>query len=171
MYGSQGLPGPVIRVSCHVRTGADNPITCMRKALISQYGSDRMIGIGGVFQIQEGTIKRHVMPNFPNKDLLDMAQVNEWLKFYHVPLTSSNPATCLSVFVNADPLNLGLRLDHTHFYQGHSAESSAGLDGHGTGHGGHYHYDTSPEIVKYVGYFSPAQYLARVDPAVAPVTH
>lgn len=51
---------------------------------------------------------------------------------------------------------LDLRVDHTHCFSHH-------------GEGGHYHYDTTPKGVEYVGYFSIAEKIYRVD---APkVTH
>ena len=31
------------------------------------------------------------------------------------------------------------------------------------GEGGHYHYDVTPEEVQYVGYFTPAEKLYRID--------
>nr|XP_011744217.1 ester hydrolase C11orf54 homolog [Macaca nemestrina] len=43
-----------------------------------------------------------------------------------------------------------LRLEHTHFFSHH-------------GEGGHYHYDTTPDTVEYLGYFLPAEFLYRID--------
>uniref|UniRef100_A0A2K5JNZ7 DUF1907 domain-containing protein n=1 Tax=Colobus angolensis palliatus TaxID=336983 RepID=A0A2K5JNZ7_COLAP len=43
-----------------------------------------------------------------------------------------------------------LRLEHTHFFSHH-------------GEGGHYHCDTTPDIVEYLGYFLPAEFLYRID--------
>jgi hypothetical protein len=31
------------------------------------------------------------------------------------------------------------------------------------GDAGHYHYDTTPELVEYTGYFRPAERLYRID--------
>lgn len=49
---------------------------------------------------------------------------------------------------------LDLRVDHTHCFSAH-------------GEGGHYHYDTTPADVKYVGYYSLAESIWRVDPPKA----
>jgi hypothetical protein len=46
---------------------------------------------------------------------------------------------------------LDLRVEHTHCFSSH-------------GHGGHYHYDVTPKGVKYVGYFTLAQKIYRIDP-------
>ncbi|XP_031751833.1 ester hydrolase C11orf54 homolog isoform X2 [Xenopus tropicalis] len=43
-----------------------------------------------------------------------------------------------------------LRLEHTHCFSHH-------------GEGGHYHYDTTPDTVEYLGYFHPAELLYRID--------
>jgi len=51
---------------------------------------------------------------------------------------------------------LDLRVEHTHCFSAH-------------GEGGHYHYDVTPKDVRYVGYFSIAERIYRVDPPA--VTH
>uniref|UniRef100_A0A2K6AV59 Chromosome 11 open reading frame 54 n=1 Tax=Macaca nemestrina TaxID=9545 RepID=A0A2K6AV59_MACNE len=58
----------------------------------------------------------------------------------------------LPVLVSRDPSICGfdLRLEHTHFFSHH-------------GEGGHYHYDTTPDTVEYLGYFLPAEFLYRID--------
>lgn len=43
-----------------------------------------------------------------------------------------------------------LRVEHTHCFSHH-------------GEGGHYHQDTSPDSVQYLGYFQPAELLFRID--------
>ncbi len=47
-----------IKVKC--RTGEENFVSCMRKALASCYG-DKPVGMGGVFVISQGSAKLHVM--------------------------------------------------------------------------------------------------------------
>lgn len=100
------------------------------------------------------------MPDFPDKDFFSRDEVgfqsdklelsysqlqNEWLQFFEV----RPPLVCASVFHTIDP-DLDLRLEHTHLFSKH-------------GDAGHYHYDTSPETVKYTGYFRPAEALYRID--------
>ncbi|XP_056412432.1 ester hydrolase C11orf54 homolog isoform X2 [Hyla sarda] len=53
-------------------------------------------------------------------------------------------------------MGFDLRLEHTHCFSHH-------------GEGGHYHYDTTPDSVQYLGYFHPAEYLYRIDKPL--VTH
>ena len=45
---------------------------------------------------------------------------------------------------------LDLRIEHFHCFSDH-------------GEGGHYHCDVTPNDVQYVGYFTPAEQLFRID--------
>jgi len=89
------------------------------------------------------------MPDFPRKDMLSRKVVEEWLQFYEMKA----PLICLSVFISNDKQNLGLRLEHTHFYSAH-------------GDGGHYHFDTTPSEVEYEGYFVTCEAAYRLNPPV-----
>ncbi|XP_053310902.1 ester hydrolase C11orf54 homolog [Spea bombifrons] len=145
LYASEGKPGKVIEVKVKRRTGQDNFVSCMRKSLKEHYG-DNAVGIGGTFIIQEGKAKLHVMPReFSVCPLNTDDDVNRWLKFYEMKA----PLICQSVFVSHDP-GFDLRLEHTHCFSHH-------------GEGGHYHTDTTPDTVQYLGYFHPAEFLYRID--------
>lgn len=52
------------------------------------------------------------------------------------------------MFLNFQALDL--RIQHFHSFSNHEE-------------GGHYHYDTTPETVEYVGYFNLGQKLYRID--------
>ncbi|XP_045673985.1 ester hydrolase C11orf54 homolog isoform X2 [Phyllostomus hastatus] len=84
-------------------------------------------------------------PEFSSCPLNSEEELNKWLHFYEMKA----PLICLPVFVSKDP-GFDLRLEHTHFFSHH-------------GEGGHYHYDTTPETVEYLGYFLPAEFLYRID--------
>ncbi|XP_029468540.1 ester hydrolase C11orf54 homolog isoform X1 [Rhinatrema bivittatum] len=145
LYASRGEPGKVIQVSASRRTGKENFVSCMRKTLESHYG-DKPVGMGGTFIIQEGKAKLHIMPpEFSTCPLNTDEDVNLWLKFFEMRA----PLICQSVFVSRDP-GFDLRLEHTHCFSHH-------------GEGGHYHTDTTPETVRYLGYFHPAELLYRID--------
>ncbi|XP_070571698.1 ester hydrolase C11orf54 homolog [Ptychodera flava] len=144
LYVSEGKPGKVIEVKASKRTGEENFVTCMRKTLKAKYG-EKPVGFGGVFLIEKGKAKIHVMPEFSTKPIESDAAVNEWLKFYEMKAT----LVCLSTFISADP-GLDLRVEHTHCFSHH-------------GDGGHYHYDVTPEEVEYRGFFVPAEYIYRID--------
>ncbi|KAK3736255.1 hypothetical protein QZH41_008082 [Actinostola sp. cb2023] len=141
---SEGKPGRVLRVKASKRTGKDNFVTAMRKALAATYGN-KTVGIGGVFVIEKGKAKFHIMPKFQEKPLETDEDVNNWLVFYEM----TSPLVCVGVFESHDP-GLDLRVEHFHGYGNH-------------GEGGHYHYDTTPDDVQYVGYFTPAEKLYRMD--------
>ncbi|XP_032236161.1 ester hydrolase C11orf54 homolog isoform X2 [Nematostella vectensis] len=141
---TEGKPGKVLKVEASKRTGDENFVTCMRLALGSYYGN-RAVGIGGTFMIAKGKANFHIMPEFSKTPLNSPEEVNNWLKFYDM----SAPLVCLGVLESYDP-GLDLRVEHFHGYNNH-------------GEGGHYHYDTTPNEVEYVGYFTPAERLYRMD--------
>ncbi|XP_043574523.1 ester hydrolase C11orf54 homolog isoform X1 [Chiloscyllium plagiosum] len=144
LFISEGKPGKVIEVRSSRRTGQSNFVSCMRETLEQHYG-DKSVGMGGTFLIQTGKAKLHVMPEFSPCPLNSNEAVNNWLKFFDM----SAPLISQSVFVSRD-LGFDLRLEHTHCFSHH-------------GEGGHYHYDTTPDNVEYLGYFVPAEYLYRID--------
>ncbi|XP_068936328.1 ester hydrolase C11orf54 homolog isoform X6 [Petaurus breviceps papuanus] len=145
LFASEGQPGKVIEVKAKGRTGKHNFVTCMRETLKKHYG-DKPIGMGGTFVVQKGKIKVHVMPpEFSSCPLTSDEDVNNWLHFFEIEA----PLVCQPVFVSQDP-GFDLRLEHTHCFSHH-------------GVGGHYHYDTTPDAVEYLGYFLPAEVLYRID--------
>jgi len=150
LYGCDGLPGKSIKVHVKERFGNDSSlISCMRKGLIKHYG-EKPVALGGVFQLLKGTIKSHVMPCFPKEDITNQQRTDAWLKYFHVEA----PVTCLSVQVSQD-MGLELRMEHTHFFSDRKD-------------GGHYHYDTTPNEVEYLGYFMACEKLYRIDKAFLP---
>ena len=57
---------------------------------------------------------------------------------------------CLSTFITED-MGLDLRVEHSH---GYSLVNKTG---------GHYHNDVTPDEIEYIGYFSPAEFIFRID--------
>lgn len=53
----------VFEIKAKCRTGEENFVSCMRKALGGCYG-DKPVGLGGLFVITKGTAKLHVMVSF-----------------------------------------------------------------------------------------------------------
>lgn len=144
LYLSEGKQGPVVKVTAKTRTGEKNFVSCMREALVAGFPG-QSIGMGGVFLLAKGKAKIHVMPDFSPCPINSDEEVGNWLKFYEM----SAPFTVLSFFVANDP-GLDLRVEHSHGW------------GEG-GQGGHYHYDTTPQEVEYVGYFNMGEQCFRVD--------
>lgn len=63
LYGSLGLPSPVIKVTAEGRRGAAASFTeFMCLALREAYGEDRQVSLGGVFVMKKGRARYHVMP-------------------------------------------------------------------------------------------------------------
>lgn len=141
---TDGLPGPVLKVEAKNRTGSKNLITQMRKGLKEKYGNET-VALGGVFVVNNGTTKLHVMPELPATPFKNREAIGEWLYYYN----AQAPLTCASLFVTHDP-GLDLRMEHSHCFSNH-------------GQGGHYHYDSSGENVHYTGFFAPAHFLYRID--------
>lgn len=141
---SEGKPGKVIKIVAKERIGESNFITAIRETLKKHYG-DKVIGLGGTFLLKEGKVKHHVMPDFSSSALCSDSDVNDWLHFFEMKA----PIVHLGTMVTGD-LNLDLRVQHFHGYSAH-------------GDGGHYHYDTTPGEVHYVGYFTLASSVIRID--------
>ncbi|KAJ5225336.1 hypothetical protein N7468_006561 [Penicillium chermesinum] len=154
LYGSEGISGPVIKITARARTGEGNFTNVIRDGLRAHYGEDKPISLGGVFLLKSGKAKFHVMPDFPRPEDLpfrDRKQLeNEWIRYY----LFEAPVVCLTVFHSADPENLGLRMEHTHCFETEGARK-----------GGHYHYDVDGgQEVEYEAYLHPASTLYRIDP-------
>jgi hypothetical protein len=150
LFGSAGLPGPVIKISVRGRKGSSKSFTeCIRQALSSAYGDEHPISLGGAFVIRSGRSRYHVMPDFPGKPFENAKQLNDWLTYHDFDA----PIVCLSVLHSADPDKaMGLRMEHTHCF-------GAG----GENKGGHYHYDEGGDEVEYEGYFNTARVIYRID--------
>ncbi|NXK24478.1 CK054 hydrolase, partial [Arenaria interpres] len=145
LYASEGQPGKVIEVKANGRTGELNFVSCLRQILEKHYG-EKPVGMGGTFVIQKGKAKIHIMPpEFSACPLNTDEDVNNWLKFFEMKA----PLICQTVIVSRDP-GFDLRVEHTHCFSHH-------------GEGGHYHQDTSPDSVQYLGYLLPAELLFRID--------
>uniref|UniRef100_A0A3P8Z514 DUF1907 domain-containing protein n=1 Tax=Esox lucius TaxID=8010 RepID=A0A3P8Z514_ESOLU len=145
LYACEGKPGKVIEVRAKIRTGEESLVGALRKNMEKHY-PDKSMALGGTFIIQKGKAKIHIMPReFSACPLNTDEEVNQWLKHFEV----SAPLICQSVMVSRDP-GLDLRVEHTHCFSYH-------------GEGGHYYTDTTPDIVEYLGYFLPAEFVYRID--------
>lgn len=142
-----GHEGPVIEVVARQRIGPHESLpVCLRDGLRRHYGAEKPIGLGGVFRVEAGRIRMHVMPDFSEAPLETAAAVDQWLRFFDF----AAPFTILSVCVT-DDMGLHLRSEHSH---GYSHEQRLG---------GHYHGDTTAETVAYRGYFVAAESMWRID--------
>ncbi|KAL4704518.1 hypothetical protein ACJJTC_007637 [Scirpophaga incertulas] len=147
---SDGAPGQVLQVVAKKRIGESNFITAIRETIKNHYG-DKVVGLGGVFVLHEGTAKFHVMPDFSATPLCSDADVDGWLHYFEMRA----PLVCLGTLVTGD-LGLDLRVQHFHGYSAH-------------GDGGHYHGDTAPARAHYAALLVPARAVLRVDRP--PATH
>jgi hypothetical protein len=148
LFASDGLPGPVLKITANYRTGSLNFTAAIQEALKTCYG-ELPVSMGGVFLIKKGKAKIHVMPDFCQKPL-PVDDAFDWLRFFEM----ETPLVCLTVFHSYDP-GWNLRPEHTHCF---------GIEEHGKkARGGHYHFDTTPEEVEYEAYLNTAKLLYRID--------
>jgi len=150
LYASEGKSGKVIKVHVKKRTGKKDFIATLRNAIEEKYGNNHLVGIGGTFLIAQGKAKQHVMRDFSEIPITDDEGVNNWLKFYEM----SAPLIAVGTFTSNNGGNLDLRVQHFHSFGTH-------------GEAGHYHYDTTPDTVEYLGFFNVAHEVVRVDKPVA----
>lgn len=148
LFLSEGKTGKVLKVTAKKRTGDDNFISSMRLTLKEYFTDEKTIGLGGVFLLKEGKAKQHVMDEFSKTPLNTEEDLNNWLTFHEMPA----PLIAVGTLVTNEA-DLDLRLQHFHSFSKH-------------GHGGHYHYDTTPETVEYVGYFNVGARIVRIDKPV-----
>ena len=159
LFISDGAPGPVLEIEVGHRTGGEGSLPQALRAALAPLAAagDGPIALGGVFQLVGGQIRCHVMPDYDCIDHVyyDVEReevVSEFLRYYE-PVGPG--LLCFSVLWTGDPTGGALDLrpsgEHTHFYH----PTDAGL-------GGHYHYDVTPETVRYRGWFAPAEAVYRV---------
>lgn len=58
-------------------------------------------GLGGTFVMKEGKAKQHVMPNFSEKPLNTVGELDNWLQFYDM----SAPLIAVGTFVSAETVS------------------------------------------------------------------
>ncbi len=159
LYLSRGEPGPVVEVEVAHRTGGEGSLPlAMRDALAPLAAEEgREIGLGGVFRVERGQVRAHVMPDYDRigHEYYDAAHdriVADFLRFFE-PVGPG--LLCFSVLWTGDPTGGALDLrpssEHTHFY--HPGDDTMG---------GHYHYDVTPAEIHCRGWFAPAEIVHRI---------
>uniref|UniRef100_A0A0V0GA07 DUF1907 domain-containing protein n=1 Tax=Triatoma dimidiata TaxID=72491 RepID=A0A0V0GA07_TRIDM len=145
LFACEGTSSKVLKVFCKKRKEDENFITAIRTTLEKAY-PDKTLGLGGAFLLKEGKARQHCMPEFSKVPIRSNNDLNNWLKFYEM----SAPLVAVGTLLSKDIPDLDLRVQHFHSFSNH-------------GEGGHYHYDTTPETVEYLGYFNLGQTLYRID--------
>lgn len=166
LFVSEGGPGDVIRIDVRKRIGTEFSLTqIIRQCLAKPAEHNGHIGIGGVFELVQGKVRSHVMPNYDciadgYYDTDKEQVVRDFLQFYE----HMGPGLLLFCALwTGDPTsgNLNLRPsgEHTHFYHPDDAIQQAG----------HYHGDVSPDEVHYRGYFNLASRIIRFGDVYAEI--
>ena len=107
LYLSRGEPGPVVEVEVAHRTGGEGSLPlAMRDALAPLAAEEgREIGLGGVFRVERGQVRAHVMPDYDRigHEYYDAAHdriVADFLRFFE-PVGPG--LLCFSVLWTGDP--------------------------------------------------------------------
>lgn len=145
VFVSEGRTDRVLRVVARTRTGTANFINAMRTGLTQAYAQNAVVALGGVFVVNRGTTHVHVVDDFSPTPLIG-ADFFNWLTFHDLPAPTVNVGNLVS-----RQGDFGLRLQHFHGYSP------------STNYGGHYEFDTTPDIVEYEGYFNVAHRVLVVD--------
>ncbi|XP_068187784.1 ester hydrolase C11orf54 homolog [Antennarius striatus] len=145
LYACEGKPGKVIEVRANKRTGNYSIVTALRRILREHY-PDKSMALGGTFLLQKGKARVHLMPReITDCPIQTPDKAGDFLRIFEI----NAPVICPTVLVSKDP-DMDLRIEHTHCFSHH-------------GEGGHYHIDTTPDTVEYLGYFMPAEFVYRID--------
>ncbi|OTF69076.1 ester hydrolase C11orf54-like protein, partial [Euroglyphus maynei] len=144
LFISEGKPGKVIEIIVEKRLGKENFPESIQKILRENF-PNKPISLGGVFIIEKGRTKLHIMPDFSPEPLRTNDDVDKWLRYFDM----DPPLICLTTLHSIDP-GLDLRMEHTHCFSDHNQ-------------GGHYHYDITPDIVRYTGYLQIVEAIYRID--------
>ncbi|KAH7639544.1 hypothetical protein DERF_005400 [Dermatophagoides farinae] len=144
LYVSEGKPGKVIKIVVEKRLGKENFTESIQSILREKYPNKSM-SMGGVFIIEKGKAKLHIMPDFAKEPLKSTEAVDNWLRYFDM----DPPLICLTTLHSNDP-GLNLRMEHTHCFSDHNQ-------------GGHYHYDTTPDIIRITAYLNVAEAIYRID--------
>lgn len=164
LFLSEGQPGPVLKICVEKRTGQERSFPqALRKslqahpAIAGPLEPGLQLGMGGVFVIEEGQIRSHIMPDYEciahrYYDTETETIIADFLQFYE---NMGPDLLCLSVFWTGDPtgghLHLRASAEHTHFF--HMGDRNQA---------GHYHFDVTPDTIRYHGYFNTAAELVRI---------
>ena len=159
LFISRGEPGPVLEVEVAHRTGAEGSLPlAMREAIAPLAGEEgREIALGGVFRVERGGIRSHVVPDYDciGHEYYDAEREEVVAEFLHYFEPVGPGVLCFSVLWTGDPtggeLDLRPSSEHTHFF--HPGDDTMG---------GHYHHDVTPEEIHCRGWFAPAQRVYRV---------
>lgn len=60
------------------------------------FSMSRFTGLGGIFVVNNGIVKLHVMPQFLETDLTSNKMVHDWLQYHDVP----TPLVAVGTIVN-----------------------------------------------------------------------
>ncbi|XP_011636290.1 ester hydrolase C11orf54 homolog [Pogonomyrmex barbatus] len=163
MYGNffvnQGLREQVLKVEAKERYGRDF-IDALQHAFSRIYPDKHYLeltGCGGVFMVKNARVVHHVMQNnwcslFYNKLTIEKESLRYW--------SVKTPVIALTTFLNTDRHTV---IRNSKFedlfltrFQVHSYSNNCG---------GYYHKAEDDEkAIEYLGYFSPATKLYRIDP-------
>lgn len=146
MFVSEGKSDKILKIKLQKRLCDEDLVKSIRTILKDNY-PNLNISLGGLFFIQSGMAKLHIMPDFKKEPFSNDDEVDNWLKMFNM----NSPLICLTVMHSVDS-KFDFRMEHTHCFSKH-------------GQGGHYHFDVTPDEVTYIAYLNVAQNIFLIDKA------
>ncbi|XP_077275220.1 ester hydrolase C11orf54 homolog [Temnothorax americanus] len=163
-FVSKGLREQVLKVRAKKRFGR-NFIDALQRAIGRfPYKTDsQLMGFGGTFVVKNGEALHHIIRNDWTGQIKTKEKIRNCIEYCNV----QTPVTGFATFVNADrhcvvnmsPANPGLKIKSEKVSLTRSR--AHGYSNYG---GGYYHGNESNDDTEYLGYFSPATKLYRIDP-------
>ncbi|KAM0730169.1 Ester hydrolase C11orf54 [Formica fusca] len=157
---SEGKPGRVLKVKAKERRTHMELTEVIQYTLQKYYGDkSALVGLGGVFVVNNGIVKLHVTPQFLETDLTSNKMVHDWLQYHEVPTPLVAVGTIVNkssfpVLIPSTGFQTDLELTAKHFH-------AFSLDAE---RGGHYYTNIEfNNTAEYLGYFCPAKMLYRMD--------
>lgn len=142
LFFSQGKSGKTLRIKVKKRCN-DEFVLTMQKALAARY-PDKLVVLGGAFVVTKGKVMIQLARDYSKKPVNIYVKDSSWYFNYEASCPLVQVGTLQSISSDIE-LNY-----YFHTFSDHNE-------------GGHYLQDTTPEIVEYLGFFTPAEDLFRID--------
>ncbi|XP_011696803.1 PREDICTED: ester hydrolase C11orf54 homolog [Wasmannia auropunctata] len=160
MYGNfffnNGLREQVLKIQAKNRVSRDFTVALQRA--ISRFASDGdLMGLGGTFVVKNGKTKHHIIQNDWKGPIRKSTEIRKCVQFCEMP----TPVVAFATFLSADRYYYSKFPPKINFLTRWHAHSYSAFGG------GHYHetkQNSEDNNVEYLGYFSIATKLYRIDP-------
>ncbi|KYN26963.1 PREDICTED: ester hydrolase C11orf54 homolog [Trachymyrmex cornetzi] len=153
-FVSKGLREQVLKVHAKHRTGRDF-IVALQHAIKRFSKCSQLMGFGGTFIIKNGKTIHHVIQNDWKVPIKMKKRIHKCIKYWKI---QDSPVVAFATFVSADRHKVMSPKENIYLNRWHVHANS--------NDGGGYYHETEPNNsnTEYLGYFSPATKLYRINP-------